>query len=622
MINETTPSLQHHKVNHLPLQHHDRDHEVEPHIAYEDMEDPENEETTSQRKHAIFMRAFAGNLKAEGLRSPQYYHDKSQCLSFHESASPAEMGYLKARSLKYGYVEPEELIDRLRKLKPTGNFTLRKYRHRLMEWGKSPIIEIPQVSSPPDSEWFLVQVSGIVSTRRQIGYDASEIYRLEAQDHWNKLRNVERIPLPDLHLLKDMGRSPSGTLFPRYLVKGLHELRETADRKGRKYYIEEYEKAKDERKELIHQWRKRNPNSVLADDPLSIYRTWPLELMDQLDTADKRAIQRSWARYMADLRETEKQMQVLVTFWRNCGLVTGQRTPPSPPWPDPKAKLRGLLRPQYVKDRLEALSMEYQRHKDWNEYKKNRFIELTRWKEAVLNASSEPSASDTPFPQSLMDELGLVWQGYDNFEPEETEDEMIMKIAQWRKSKCSNSHQSCPQAKSSNGSIETTSGKAGSRNSAGCFFGLSDIPSENSPLPSRELKQDIEPMAQKSIWWGRLRSRKEASKPTTSPMQKRQAVVKRRGKRPSRRSQPTATKDHIDRPKGLKFVSEDATTQNRVDSIALNAMPLSSKPYRRSERLQRLPNISSTVPPEGTPKTRRSRRNRDKASRQGGDTQS
>lgn len=130
--------------------------------------------------------------------------------------------------------------------------------------------------------------------------------------------------------------------------------------------------------------------------------------MNQLDAADKVGIQHGCERYMADLQETEIKMQLLVTFWRDCGLVTGQRTPPSPEWPDPKAKLCGLDRPQYLRDRLQAMSIEYEQIQDRDKYEKSQFIEITRWKEAILNANSEPSASDTAFPQSLMDELSIV----------------------------------------------------------------------------------------------------------------------------------------------------------------------------------------------------------------------
>lgn len=117
--------------------------------------------------------------------------------------------------------------------------------------------------------------------------------------------------LPDLHLLKNIGRSPSGTPFPRYLVTGLHELRELAQYRGGKYYNKEYEKTKVIRKQIIHQWQEENPESVLAFDPVSVYRTWPIQLMNRLDAEEQAAIRRGWERYIADLQETEKEMQKL-----------------------------------------------------------------------------------------------------------------------------------------------------------------------------------------------------------------------------------------------------------------------------------------------------------------------
>ncbi len=68
------------------------------------------------------------------------------------------MGIIKARKLKQGYIEPEELISRLRELKPSDNFTLRKYRHPRMTWEKSPICEKSNVLTPPASDWFLDQL--------------------------------------------------------------------------------------------------------------------------------------------------------------------------------------------------------------------------------------------------------------------------------------------------------------------------------------------------------------------------------------------------------------------------------------------------------------------------------
>ncbi|KAF2184523.1 hypothetical protein K469DRAFT_780819 [Zopfia rhizophila CBS 207.26] len=148
-----------------------------------------------------------------------------------------------------------------------------------------------------------------------------------------------------------MGRSPGGTLFPWYLVKGLMALRKHANENGSKLYDEEYDKAKEKREEAISRWMEKNPDSMLADDPLSIYRTWSPDLMDELDEIDREAIRCGRRKYVALLRETEKKMQTLLAFWRDCGLVTGQRTPPSSRWHDPKAKVERLPKPQYLKEK-------------------------------------------------------------------------------------------------------------------------------------------------------------------------------------------------------------------------------------------------------------------------------
>ena len=62
-------------------------------------------------------------------------------------------------------------------------------------------------------------------------------------------------------------------------------------------------------------------------------------------------------------------------------------------------------------------------------------IEMSLWKEAILNTGSEPVSRGTPFPQWVLDELNIVWQDRDYYRPEETKDAMIAKIEQWRKAK-------------------------------------------------------------------------------------------------------------------------------------------------------------------------------------------
>lgn len=403
--------------------------------------DYDGSKLTLKQRQAIFLRSFAFHLKDNGLRSPRYYEDKSQCLSISETAWPGAVGYLKADRLKKSYIEPEDLIQRLRKLKPSDNFELRNYRHPPMSFAKSPMLGEAGVNFHPsqpqwlaDQLWELSELrrSRISSTQKVLVIQAER----EANERWAKfVSDVEMklTPAPDLHLLRDIGHSPCGTLFPWYLVKGLKAIRSRADDEEDGYEEEEHKKAKNKREEAIDRWREKNPDKILADDSLSIYRTWPADLMDELDAIDEEAIRCVWEKYTALLRETEKEMQALVAFWRDCRLVTGQRTPPSSGYPDPKAKAEGLPKPQYLKERLDAIRAEVGYFTD--EGKKLRMIEISQWKEAIINGDSEPTASDTPLPQSLLDELNVVWQERDRLDADDTEDEMIARIREWRKPK-------------------------------------------------------------------------------------------------------------------------------------------------------------------------------------------
>ncbi|KAL8969815.1 MAG: hypothetical protein Q9197_004144 [Variospora fuerteventurae] len=411
------------------------------------MEDLDSRQLTSEEQHALYMHAFALNLADEGLRSPDYYRDYSPCISFHEDAWPAEKGIYKAKILKWGHLDPEELIRRLSELKPAENFTLRKYRHRLMGWKKSPIPESPGTESPPRPDWFLDQLFWLGQQLRKRGtytdLDKLILKHLdEAKDYWRKIRDIELSPLPDLHLLKHIGKSPSGTLFPRYLVIGLHKLLDRANNRGLKFYDEEYEKAKTKRTEIIQRWQDDNPDSILAHDPVSIYRTWPQDLMAQLNAVDQEAMRCGSRRYAADLRETESKMQNLVSFWRDCRLITGIRTPPSPQWPDPKTKVKGLHWPGYLYQRKEAIRRQFGFS---DEATKRLTIEFARWKEAVINTEIDPCKSEMSLSLPLQARLDIAWQGYECFlDREDVEDEMIAIIGQWRRScqtnPCTESH--------------------------------------------------------------------------------------------------------------------------------------------------------------------------------------
>lgn len=390
---------------------------------------------TSEQRRALFKKIWAMHCEIFELRSPQYYEGKSQCLSVSETAWPGAVAMLKAEKLKQGYVEPEDLIARLRMLKPSDNFQLRKFRHPPMSWkSPTPLEEEGFERLPPYPDWLLDQLYAVTHMGKRLGAQLTEQYRREIRDRWAVFESgVDLTPLPDLHLLRDMGRSPGGTLFPWYLVKGLMTLRNHANDEGNKLYDEEYDSAAIKREEAINRWKERNPDSMLADDPLSIYRTWPADLVDDLNEIDREAIRYGRRKYVALLREAEEKMQALLAFWRNCGLVTGQRTPPSSWWQDPKAKVNRLPKPQYLDNVLDAIKIAFGYFTDKG--KKLRMIETSRWIESMINGDSDPTAADTPLPPSLLDELDIVWRDRDWLDHDDTEDEMIARIRRWRNSK-------------------------------------------------------------------------------------------------------------------------------------------------------------------------------------------
>lgn len=165
---------------------------------------------TPEQRRALIEKYWAMHCEIFELRSPQYYEGKSQCLSVSETAWPGAVAMLKAEKLKQGYVEPEELIARLRMLKPSDIFELRKFRHPLMSWkSPTPLEEEGFERLPPDPDWLLDQLYAVTHMERRLGGQLTDQYRREIKDRWAVVKSgVELTPLPDWHLLRDMGRSP------------------------------------------------------------------------------------------------------------------------------------------------------------------------------------------------------------------------------------------------------------------------------------------------------------------------------------------------------------------------------------------------------------------------------
>ena len=141
------------------------------------------------------------------LRSPQYYEGESQCLSVSETAWPEAVAMLKAEKLKQGYVEPEDLVARLCMLKPS---EFCKFRYPLMSWKSlTPLEEEGFERFPPDPDWLLDQLCAVTHMEKRLGGQLTDQYRREIKDRWAVIKSsVELTPLPDLHLLRNMERSP------------------------------------------------------------------------------------------------------------------------------------------------------------------------------------------------------------------------------------------------------------------------------------------------------------------------------------------------------------------------------------------------------------------------------
>jgi len=148
--------------------------------------------------------------------------------------------------------------------------------------------------------------------------------------------------------------------------------------------------------------------------------------MDELDQLDREAIQCGREAYVALLEKAEDKMKTLVTFWRNCGLVTGQRTLLSSWWKDPKTEMERLFKPQYIQERLDTISRNFGYQSD--EGKKLRIIETSRWLESMINSVTSDSLLSSP----ILEELDIVWRDRNKLNEDDTEDEMIARIRRWK----------------------------------------------------------------------------------------------------------------------------------------------------------------------------------------------
>ena len=138
---------------------------------------------TPEQSQALFSKYWAIHCETFELRSPQHYEGISQCLSISETVWPGAVAMLKAQKIKQGYIEPEDLIARLRMLKPSDNFQLRKFQHPPMSWkSPTPLKEEGYEISPSDPDWFCNQLYNAPKMERRLGNSWVRQYRREVRD--------------------------------------------------------------------------------------------------------------------------------------------------------------------------------------------------------------------------------------------------------------------------------------------------------------------------------------------------------------------------------------------------------------------------------------------------------
>ena len=73
--------------------------------------------------------------------------------------------------------------------------------------------------------------------------------------------------------------TPNGTVYPRYLVQGLHSLRESVEEKVQSIYHKKVTEVDEKRKVAVFDWEERHPDIKLNHDLTCMYRTWPFPLL-------------------------------------------------------------------------------------------------------------------------------------------------------------------------------------------------------------------------------------------------------------------------------------------------------------------------------------------------------
>ncbi len=267
--------------------------------------------------------------------------------------------------------------------------------------------------------------------------------------------------------------------------------------------------------------------------------------------------------------------------------------------------------PLYLKKWLDVIETKFGRLTDKG--KRLRLIEISCWKKAILNSETESIASDTHLPQLLLNELNVVWQGRDWLKLKETEDSMIARISQWRKSEqrqgCEEGPQALPQLVSDSEElapkemrqIQEKQFRGARRRSRTKIMMTEDWGDRLRPRP-------------KTTWRDRLRSRLDAfsascdrTTEAVTQIVKLRDIIKQYDGKASKEMRQAAMKGHA--TTSLTQKADISGTQSRFNGASPQAIPAVGAKSTRAKNSRRQSSYqASGVQPQGIQKTHSGKR--------------
>ncbi|KAI4195220.1 MAG: hypothetical protein LQ346_003497 [Caloplaca aetnensis] len=312
-----------------------------------------------------------------------------------------------------------------------------------------PMHDTPSDQRADQPTWYLLHIYGVTDLARRIGYCITDPYSEAAESRWRTVRSaVVLMPISDMHLLKHIGHSLGGTSFPWYVVKGLNKIRDESNWERYQACDDEEENAEFSRQQAIDE---RQENEAYLSGGHSLRKN--------------EVPQNPGSRRAEDAG--------LITYYKDCGLITGRRTPLSPHLQVLKHKAKAVPKPQY----LEAWLARSRRAKELfaEEDGRARIIAESRRLESVISGEPELIEPHSPLTSPVLEQLDKVWRERIRVDVDNTEDEMNVVLQRWRESKktsnpgdrsAANTHTRIENVQSILPTLHTTGGSENDANTA------------------------------------------------------------------------------------------------------------------------------------------------------------